>query len=315
MNSYTSMMTAHQLLKGGEIKPTDRENISQCHIYIITARPSPYFKPEFLKHENDTLFGKIFYKINGTETAIDFNDYRWKLEDDAISIDCKYPYREIRSLNHQGQEVTYLPASYLANAYLSKNFGIGELNSYEVLYVGQAQGDQGNRSALDRLASHATLQKILALTNHDYPDKEIMIFMYQFEHGQVIASMDGRAKDADNSDENEIRFLNAARNPPNKRQKIGLIEAGLIRYFQPHYNEIFKIKFPSTKHKVLKSCFDLDITALIVELDSSDLNYALYSKTTSAKSHHIAQIDLVSSLNRQSFFFSTGFTNNPKVII
>lgn len=315
MNSYTSMVTAHQLLKGGELKQEDRENIAKCHIYIIAARPSPYFKSGSLKHENNNLSGKICYKIDGIEHEMDFDGYSWKLEDDAVSIDCKYPFREIRSLNPQGHEVTYLPASYLANSYLThKNNEIGDLNCYEMLYVGQALGDQGNRSALDRLRSHSTFQKILALTNHDYPDKEIMIFMYQFEHGQVLTSIDGRAKDADNTDKNEMRLMNTIQNPPNKKQKISMIEAGLIRYFQPHYNEIFKIKFPSTKHKVLKSCYDLDITGLVVELDSSDLNYSLYSNHAASKTHHIAQIDLVSSKNRQSFFFATGFTNNPEII-
>ncbi|WP_084637644.1 hypothetical protein [Paludibacterium yongneupense] len=315
MNSYTSMLTAHQLMKGGELNSVDRENISKCHIYLIAARPSPYFKPESLVYENNILSGTLCYRIDGVENEIAFGGYRWKLEDDAISIDCKYPYREIRSLNKEGHKVTYLPASYMASVYLPRNCtSTLDLNSYEVLYVGQALGDQGNRSAIDRLRSHSTLQKILALTNHDYPDKEIMIFMYQFDHEQMLTSIDGRAKSADNSDENEGRLVNAMNNPSKKKQKIGMIEAALIRYFQPHYNEIFKIKFPSTKHKVLKSCYDLDITALVVELDSEDLEFCLYSKRVKQSSHHIAQIDLVSSQNRQSFFFATGMTENKEVI-
>lgn len=315
MNSYSAMVTAHQLMKGGELNPTDHEHISKCHIYIIAARPSPYFKPESLNHENDILSGKICYKIDGKEAEIDFGGFSWKLEDDAIAIDCKYPYKEIRSHNFKGEEVTHMPASHLANLYItSKPNQISDLNRYEVLYVGQALGEQGNRSAIDRLRSHSTLQKILALTSHDYPDKEIMVFMYQFEHAQVVASIDGREKDADNTDKNEARLMNAINNPPNKKQKIGMIEAGLIRYFQPRYNEIFKIKFPSMKHRVLKSCYDLDITALIVELDSTDLNYCLYSQPVRASTHHLAQIDLVSSSNRQSFFFAAGLTNNPEII-
>lgn len=315
MNSYTSMITAHQLLKGGILKEEDKENLSKCHIYIIAARPSPYFDPDSLIHKNNKLSGKLCYKINGNEHKIDFDGYPWRLEDDAISVDCRYPFKEIWSLNSEGQEVTYVPASLLASAYsYSHEKNISDLKKYEVLYVGQALGDQGNRSALDRLKSHSTLQKILAMTSHDYPDKEVMIFMYQFEHTQMLTSIDGRAKDADNTEKNESRLMNAMRNPPEKKQKIGMIEAGLIRYFKPHYNEIFKIKFPSAKHKILKSCYSLDISGLAIELDSSDLNYHLYSESIPPKSHHIAQIDLVSSQNRMSFFFATGFSNNPEII-
>lgn len=315
MNSYTSMITAHQLLQGGALKEKDKKELELCHIYIIAARPAPYFDCESIRHENNKLSGRLCYKINGIEHKIDFSDYNWSLEDDAVTLDCKYPFREICSLNSQGHEVTYLPATYLANAYLTnKKNGVSDLNCYEVLYVGQALGNQGNRSALDRLRSHSTLQKILAMTNHDYPDKEIMIFMYQFENAQIFTSIDGRAKDADNTEENEERFMRAIKNPPDKKQKIGIIEAGLIRYFQPHYNEIFKIKFPSTKHKVLKSCYDLDITGLVIELDLSDLNYCLYSNAAASKMHHIAQIDLVSSISRMSFFYSTGLVKNPEII-
>ncbi|MDC8756660.1 hypothetical protein [Janthinobacterium fluminis] len=314
-NSFTGTITAHQLLRGGEMDAAIEDKISKCHIYAIAARPLPYFNSESLVHKDDVLSGEICYRIDGAEHCVHFDQYRWELEDDAIKIDCKYPYREIRSLNVAGKEVTYLPASYLASALM--NHGLIEANDLancEVLYIGQALGVQGNRSALERLKSHSTFQKILALTNHDCPDKEIMIFMYQFDHEQMLTSIDGRAKDADDSDENENRLMNAMRNPPDKKQKIGMIEAALIRYFQPPYNEIFKIKFPSVKHKILKSCYALDITSLVVELDSTDLNCSLYSQSMPSKRYHIAKVDLVAMQDRHSFFSLTGFPNIPGVI-
>jgi hypothetical protein len=164
------------------------------------------------------------------------------------------------------------------------------------------------------LKSHSTLQKILSMTGQEHPDKEIMIFMYQFDNDQIITSIDGRATESNSSDENEERLMNAINNPPDKKQKIGMIEAGLIRYFQPNYNEIFKIKFPSTKHKVLKSCYDLDVTSLIVELDSTDLNYFFYSPFVKISDHHTAKIDLVSSQKRHSFFHATGTVEMPDII-
>ena len=311
MNSYSIMITAYQLMKGGILKDEYRYAIDKCHIYIIAARPSPYFDPATIKHENNKLSGDVCYKIDGVENRVPFDGYRCKLEGDAVSLKCKYPFKEIWSINENGEEVTHLPASYFASTKLPHN---EDLNSYEVLYVGQALGKQGNRSALDRLKNHSTLQKILAMTNNDYPDKEIMIFMYQYEHAQVLTSIDGRAKDADNTSVNETRLMNTIQNPPEKKQRIGMIEAGLIRYFQPHYNEIFKIKFPSTKHRVLESCRKLDITGLGIELDSSDLNYYLYSHEQYKSQHHIIQIDLVSSKNRMSFFSATGFKDSPTLI-
>ncbi|MDH4561711.1 hypothetical protein [Pseudomonas sp. BN411] len=314
MNSFTSIVTAHQLLLGGRVNPVDQQNLDKSHIYIITARPQPFFKPETLRHEGGLLSGVVCYRIDGKEHEIPFEGFHWTLDDEASKIECRYPYREICSFNPDGQEGTYLPASMLTFRYLQEDrSGAVDLNRYEVLYVGQSLG-QGNRSAPERLKNHSTLQKILALTNHDYPDKEIMIFMYQFEHDQFFTSMDGRAKDANNTNQNESRLINAMRNRPNKKQKIGMIEAGLIRYFQPHYNEIFKIKFPSAKHKTLKSCYDLDVSSLVIELACQELNYYFYSPTVTAKNHHIAKIDLVASQKRLSFFNATGFNEMPDII-
>jgi len=141
-----------------------------------------------------------------------------------------------------------------------------------------------------------------------------MLLMFEFENDQVLTSMDGRAKNADTSEKNEIRLINAMRNPPNKKQKIGMIEAGLIRHFQPLYNEKFKIKFPSIKHKVLQSCINLDVTGLVLEIDTSDLNCQLFSPTIPPSDHHIAKLNLANDQNRLSFFHITGVGEWPGVI-
>ncbi|KPW27358.1 hypothetical protein ALO51_200071 [Pseudomonas amygdali] len=314
LNSYSSWTTAHQLMLGGKMEAKDQENLSKCHIYIIAARPAPYFKADTIKHSEGMLSGTIGYRIEGVEHEIPFEGYPWKLAEDAVKIECKYPFREVISYNDKREEITFVDASHMSTIFLSEHYdGVEPLGSYQVLYVGQAFG-QGNRSAPERLRSHSTLQKILASTGRDYPDKEIAIFMYQFDNDQVFTSMDGRAKGTDVSYKNETRLINAMQNPPSKQQKIGMIEAALIRYFQPHYNEIFKIKFPSTKHKILKSCYDLDVTSLVVELDCTDLNYSMYSATVKPKSHHIAKIDLVASQKRLSFFNATGFVEMADVI-
>lgn len=315
LNSFTAMLTAHQLLSGGKISTEQADAISECHIYAITARPAPYFKEGSLKHDGNFLSGIVCYRVEGVEKEIEFKDYTWILDSSAVSISCKYPFKEVVSLDKDGSECTYVPASALSTLLLDDGNGIkSDLDNYEVLYIGQAFGNEGNRTAIERLRSHSTLQKILAKTSYDYPDKEIMIFMYEFKNDNMFTSMDGRAHDADKSDKNEERLFNAIKNPPNKRQKIALIEAGLIRYFRPPYNEIYKIKFPSTKHKILNSCYNLDMSGYVVELTCEDLDYKLYSTTVKSSYHHIAQIDLFNAINRSSFFCPTEFKVSPDVI-
>jgi hypothetical protein len=109
-------------------------------------------------------------------------------------------------------------------------------------------------------------------------------------------------------------FANAVKNPPKKKQSVGMIEAALIRYFQPEYNDKFKIKFPSTKLKTLKSCYDLDISALTVELDSSEVGVFMWSSSVSISNHHTMSFDLVAPLKRASFFNATGIKEMPGII-
>lgn len=318
MNSNVLVITADHLMSDNTPSIEMSNALDNCHIYFITTRPRPYFKPDKFKYQNNFLSGSLFYKISGVEYEISFKDYPWKKEKETVNTICPYPHREIHNIDTNSEIVTYFPASLLA---LSKHISddLKDLKNYEVLYIGQALGNQGNRSAYQRLKSHSTFQKILARTQYDFPDKEIMIFMYEFDHEQYLTSIDGAAKNADTSEKNEARLFNAIRKPPHKKQKIGLIEAALIRYFQPQYNNEYKLKFPSPKHKVLKSCQDLDITGLMVEicsdLNDNRLDYVLYSNTQKPNYYHFANIELVSEKNRMSFFNSTNFPNTGSHII
>ncbi|WP_066124819.1 hypothetical protein [Bordetella ansorpii] len=311
MNSYTAMMTAYQLMSGWNVIE-GQDELDKCHIYIIASRPNSYFIADSLRHDGALLSGQIAYTIAGVEHRVNFADYPFELSDGATEIRCDYPFRELWTYSSTGDKIRYVPATHLASI-LGAHNSDGVLNRFETLYVGQAIG-QGNRSAQQRLTSHSTFQKILALSAHDTPDNEVVVFMFQFDHEQVFSSMDGRAIGAIADDSNEKRLIEAIRNPPDKKQKIAMVEAGLIRYFQPRYNEIFKIKFPSTKHKTLQSCKALDVSGLIVELDTSDLGFTLWSPTVTASEHHIARYDLVNLQNRMSFFNLTGITEFPGVI-
>ncbi|MBD8567883.1 hypothetical protein QQL38_07290 [Pseudomonas syringae] len=311
VNSYTTMMTAYEIMSDG-VLVGGQDQLDKCHIYIIATRPNAYFIADSLKHDGKLLSGQIGYKIAGKEHRVDFNDVPFELLDGAIEIRCDYPFRELWTYNAAGEQKRYLAATHFASILGAQNSD-GVLNRFEVQYVGQAIG-QGNRSAQQRLMNHSTFQRILALSAHATPDNEIVVFMFQFDHEQVFTSMDGRATGAIADDSNEKRLMGAIKNPPDEKQKIAMVEAGLIRYFQPHYNEIFKIKFPSTKHKTLLSCKALDVSALIVELDTSDLGLTLWSSTIKTNDHHTARFDLVNLQNRMSFFNATGMAEFPGVI-
>jgi hypothetical protein len=176
--------------------------------------------------------------------------------------------------------------------------------SLEVLYVGQSFAS-GNRSAFERLQCHSTLQKILAEAAYESPDSEIIVATFKYEPYKVLALFDGRAKDAISDERDDRRFFSILARPLKQSQQISLAEAALIRYFKPRYNKVYKSNFPSTKQKVLASCYELDFSALTVEINTDDLRFRLFSERVEPSMHHISKIELFSHSDRAGFFFFT----------
>lgn len=121
---------------------------------------------------------------------------------------------------------------------------------------------------------------------------------------------DGRAKSPIKGERDEARFVSILENPLTQHQQICLAEAGLIRYFQPEYNEIYKESFPASDLKILSECYSLDFSALAVEINTEELRFNLYSKRVRAKNHHIANFDLINPSERLSFFSLEGQSEN-----
>jgi hypothetical protein len=181
---------------------------------------------------------------------------------------------------------------------------VGELGRFEVLYIGQAYAD-GKRSAFDRLKSHSTLQKILADVAYNSPDDEVFILTFEYDGYNVFTTMDGKAKGTINDHRDGDRFFSILKNHLTKHQQVCLTEAGLIRYFSPKYNEIYKTNFPSEKHKILSECYQLDFSGLIVEINTDELLFQLFSETVPPKYHHLSQFNLLDEEERLGFFHYT----------
>ena len=191
---------------------------------------------------------------------------------------------------------------------------IDELLKLKVEYIGQAYGNSA-RNAFDRLKNHSTFQKILAENIYNHPNLEVFISLMEFQEPRLITYMDGAGVDNYDNKKESKRFRNIVEKPLSKKEQVNLIEAGLIRYFQPHFNTNLKQNFPSVKQLMLFKLSDLDISGLIVELYESDLGFKIYSDSISAKTHHYAKYDLSTNENRTSFFRRTIQVGNPDEII
>ena len=163
------------------------------------------------------------------------------------------------------------------------------IDAFEVGYIGQALGRKGQRTAIERLSSHSTLQKILADIYSNEPHMEVLLALYSFEFYRFILSMNGIDKSVRPDDADRVRYHRILESQFERSMQICMAEAALIRYFEPSYNKIYKTGFPHSNLKILRKIYELDFAALIVEASIEDHHMTLFSnKQNHPLSHHIA---------------------------
>jgi hypothetical protein len=185
----------------------------------------------------------------------------------------EWPYEEFAVENSEGDIVSRGVVAHL-HAWV-----VGwptEAIKHDVVYVGQAFGRHGERTAWDRLKRHETVQRVLAETP---PDLQVWLTLASISDLNVFPEIDPRfptQKSSTEDDEHIDHVIGVVYNDAFKdKEAVALAEAGLIRYFRPHYNDRMKYTFPARKQVSLESIRNLDFHGLIVELqtDHIDLLY------------------------------------------
>lgn len=260
------------------------DQIRNCHIYVIGLTP----KLDFVgaTQEGSNLV-----------TSVEVRGKRY---------DMKWPMPNGVTLKGDGDAGWYVEDEAGTKSFPTEAM-IGQRLSaehravdFDVLYIGQAFGDDGSRHALDRLKKHETLQKIAV---KGIPDGyNLSILMLAIEPGnQLITMFNPWAKDSSQGSDRISKGLDKLFNT-NEAERTTLYEASLIRYFQPPFNKEFKNSFPSTNMKVLADCYDKDISMVAAEICIDELPFWLFSGTVGPKPNHIAKHDLHTDAARRVFF-------------
>lgn len=278
----------------------------ECHIYLIVSRPRATYLPGSLKLESGILTGILRCSLQGEEHHVTFTT---GIGEDFEIKELKYPFVSLRFESKDDPEDWFsIPANLMSSG---SRLSDSVLQDVEVEYVGMSYAG-GRRSAKDRLLSHSTLQAVMADMSRDQPDREVMLVLERYNPPQVVILMNGRDKSLTIEDDRDIGAdINRAQNEISKDLQISLIEAGLIKYFQPPYNDIYKNRFPHPSHEILKEVYSIDFGAVTVELNSEELNVRLGSKVRKFGSHHIANFDLHDPAVRSSFFNIMNVEDGP----
>lgn len=261
------------------------------HIYGILSYDRIYFRKEKTKIISNGIQVTLFTVKDGNE--VNYNLPLWEIlpgvDYRKVKLTLTFPYTFITVkiededfLSSHSQVVNPEIEVHAQDLFSLFAETLVHKQEFEVLYIGQAYGKNGSRTAFDRLASHSTLQKILTDYQTKNPNKHIYILLLEFTPN-LSMSFDGLTKRYTKSEEESNQHMEEVLcDLPRGEQIINITEAALIYYFKPEYNVTFIENFPDVHHKGYKQYFDLDYNSLTVELDM-EFDHApiiqLYSKT------------------------------------
>jgi hypothetical protein len=147
---------------------------------------------------------------------------------------------------------------------------IKNLFAYEVVYVGQAYGREGRRTAVDRLrAGHEHLLEILANV-HDYrPDAAVGIITLDAEVGDFAMRFNFQDEDVESVSAKSWKILSTPDPLRGERRLVDACEALLIRYFQPAENKNL-INFPYGNTQLVDDILNqCGFTHIAIDIDVS----------------------------------------------
>jgi hypothetical protein len=276
--SYIAIMTIGTLSKPEELAQVP----DGCHIYAICTRPRLLLtSAELLREEEGgSTFAFSITTADGKAT---------------VQPECPIPVppgtipriensgATIRFLSPTNEIVAQMPTALLLGTMMPEPFNKVRPEQIDrmmldlsVEYIGQAYGRDGSRDALDRLASHETLQKILGELNDQQPYRQAWIVVFKFDE-YAVANMISPWEGTVSREESITNAVDTLTTKLPGDQLTTLVEGSLIRYFRPPFNERYKDTFPTAEHSSYEHPYKLDINAVGFEFDTSSVGTRLGS--------------------------------------
>ena len=147
------------------------------HIYLVGTRPRISLQKDSFKIDGNLITCVLEIHDKDNKEPVDL-----KLEydslPDGLELTCDYPYTSFVLQQPNGENRFASKWSLM----LQGREAMSPHLNFDILYIGQAFGDEGERNAADRLRSHETLQKIYAEAIQSNPDKEIWLNPVSYTH-------------------------------------------------------------------------------------------------------------------------------------
>ena len=274
----------------------------EAYIYFVCRRPRMFVDPEYFVIEGDNCFSLAFGFQRANNRVTEFNILvTHDLCRSDLVLNSPFPnnYFSIESADgktlFQGKVASFLDEIYKGNQ-------DAQLAGLEVLYIGQGQRE----NAVHRLKKHSTVQKITAQTLANQPDYELYLLLTTFKEKNLIG-VSGMVELTPEEEERDLnRFMSLMQNGGkafDKIQQVNLIEAALINYFKTvPYNQKFVKHFPLPTHTSYSEYYAADVNSILVELDTRQVGYQLFSGAVAQHDRHAAEFYFPKGTERYRLF-------------
>lgn len=266
------------------------------HHYLIVKKPRILIKKIKRKRNNCIVFFKFLSKrIIKYKVTINIpNDEIKKIENNKDSF--------ILEGNESGQVIKETAFNCFYETIAKNPLPKKKYLDCELLYVGQAYGTDGERTAIDRLLEHKTLQRIL-IENQNNQKEDIMIILMNFGTN-LINNNNPFNKDFPQFDlDASLKHIeDIQNNPVSDAQKTTIIEASIIRWFEPKYNKEYVENFPKPNQKSYSEGYDKDVNNFLCAIDTSTIGCRLFTKKRKSKEIHVIHLPLYKSDQRKDVF-------------
>lgn len=245
-----------------------------CNIYLIVCRERIAINPQNFELTGRVITGSFLVSraIGIAKVPFEYHIPEGMVADEKKIIDIAVDQYGAKLVIIM-EEIKHIVAvsTLIAN---SRSDLLSTDTDLRVLYVGQGIGRKGTRTAVDRLRTHSTLQRILAEMSTHFPSTEVLLLLYRFEHGRTIISSGGNMniEPLSTAAEDTVHFNRLSNIKLNRFDIVSLAEAGLINHFKPQYNILMKhTDFSESRLKILNRLLNRGITGLIVEISTANI--------------------------------------------
>ncbi|WP_305983451.1 hypothetical protein [Roseivirga thermotolerans] len=306
VESFLFMSLDHfQIVQAKELESFEARNPDSLdyNLYFIIQRPKVRVDPNSFKSNHKVASLNLIVENGEThhECILSFEIPKAQTK---LKIQTKYPY-ETFVIGDEIQPFLIANAGIIIDEAEWNDIVTTHLD-YEILYIGQAFGKEGNRLAHQRLSNHSTLIKILSDINKYSPHMEAHFMFVEFKYSNALSSA---AQDLIKvSKPNRIiqdkkiqDFFSDQRILNDRKTLINITEAALIKYFQPRYNSNFKDTFPSSAHKSYQNLYEKDIKSIYLEIELDHLR-KIYTKKVCREVRHFSQFQINKDRDRYDLF-------------